>query len=108
MNGIGDGRSGDELALLPDEILTVQAAVNAKKHLDSGVTTIRDCGGKHNTTFLLRQSVEKGYRRGPKTDFSRPPNRDNRRPFRYFGTQATGEAECRQPLGSLLKKGLIL
>ena len=43
--GIGDGRAGDELATLPDEVLTVQAARNARAHLYSGVTTVRDCGG---------------------------------------------------------------
>ena len=54
LNGIGDGRAGDELATLPDEVLTVQAAENARRHLYSGVTTLRDCGAKNRTTFLLR------------------------------------------------------
>ncbi len=36
---LGDGRAGDDLTLLPDEILTLQAARNARTHLYSGVTT---------------------------------------------------------------------
>ena len=35
--GIGDGRAGDELTTLPDEVLTVQAARNASRHLYSGM-----------------------------------------------------------------------
>ena len=60
LNGIGDGRAGDELVTLPDEVLTVQAAQNARRHLYSGVTTVRECGAKNRTTFLLRQAVEMG------------------------------------------------
>ena len=105
LNGIGDGRSGDELALLPDEILTVQAAVNAKKHLDSGVTTIRDCGGKHNTTFLLRQSVEMGIVEAPRLILAGRPIAIIGGHLGYFGTQATGEAECRSAVRQLVKEG---
>ncbi|MCY3638227.1 MAG: amidohydrolase family protein, partial [Chloroflexi bacterium] len=48
-NGFGDGRLGDDLALLPDEILTVQSARNARASLYSGVTTIRENGPKNLT-----------------------------------------------------------
>ena len=60
LNGFGDGRFGDDLALLPDEILTLQAAKNARSHLYSGVTTIRDLGSKHKTSLLLRKAIEMG------------------------------------------------
>ena len=59
--GIGDGRAGDDLNRLPDEVLTLQAARNARTHLYSGVTTVRDCGAKRRTTFMLRQAVEMAY-----------------------------------------------
>ena len=39
LTGIGDGRSGDQLAQLPDEVLSINMANNAKKNLHSGVTT---------------------------------------------------------------------
>ena len=50
--GIPDGRAGDETAVESDELLTLQAAKNARIHLYSGVTTIRDCGAKNKTTFM--------------------------------------------------------
>ena len=34
LNGFGDGRVGDDLATLPDEILLLQAARNARVHLN--------------------------------------------------------------------------
>src|SRR5574341_740421 len=46
LNGFGDGRLGDVLAESPDEVLLLQAARNARVHLESGVTTLRDCGSK--------------------------------------------------------------
>ena len=64
--GIGDGRAGDELTLLPDEVLTLQAARNARTHLYSGVTTVRDCGAKNQTTFMLRRAMEMGITPGPR------------------------------------------
>ena len=39
-NGFGDGRKGEEVAALPDEILTLQAARNATACLFSGVTSL--------------------------------------------------------------------
>ena len=55
--GIGDGRAGDELTTLPDEVLTLQAARNARAHLYSGVTTVRDCGAKNQTTLILDETM---------------------------------------------------
>ena len=103
--GIGDGRAGDELTLLPDEILTIQAASNARKHLHSGVTTVRDCGGKHNTTFLLRQAVEMGITDSPRLILAGRPIAIIGGHLGYFGTQATGSTECRSAVRQLVKEG---
>ena len=64
--GFGDGRVGDEVATYPDEILTVQAARNARKALFSGVTTIRENGPKNMTMFRLRDAVNDGLTVGPR------------------------------------------
>ena len=103
--GLGDGRAGDELTLLPDEILTVQAASNARKHLNSGVTTVRDCGGKNNITFLLRQAVEMGITESPRLILAGRPIAIIGGHMSYFGTQATGSTECRAAVRQLVKEG---
>ncbi|MCY3542429.1 MAG: amidohydrolase family protein [Chloroflexi bacterium] len=105
LNGIGDGRAGDDLALLPDEVLTVQAAENARKHLYSGVTTLRDCGAKHRTTFLLRQAVELGIVPAPRLILAGRPIAIIGGHLGYFGTTATGVDECRAAVRQLIKEG---
>ena len=103
--GIGDGRAGDELVTLPDEILTVQAAQNARRHLYSGVTTIRDCGAKNRTTFLLRDAVNMGILPAPRLVLAGRPVAIVGGHLSYFGIQATGPNECRAAVRQLVKEG---
>ena len=103
--GIGDGRAGDELVTLPDEVLTVQAAQNVRRHLYSGVTTVRDCGAKNRTTFLLRDAVEMGIVPSPRLVLAGRPVAIIGGHLSYFGIQATGEDECRAAVRQLVKEG---
>lgn len=103
--GIGDGRDGDDLVTLPDEVLTIQAAHNARAHLFSGVTTVRDCGAKNRTTFLLRRAMEMGITVGPRLVLAGRPVAITGGHLSYFGIEATGPTECRTAVRQLLKEG---
>ena len=103
--GMGDGRTGDELATLPDEVLTLQAARNAHTHLLSGVTTVRDCGAKNHTTFMLRTAAEMGITAAPRLILSGRPLSIIGGHLSYFGIEATGEDECRAAVRQLVKEG---
>ena len=103
--GIGDGRKGDDLALLPDEVLTLQAARNARTHLYSGVTTVRDCGAKNQTTLMLRKAIEMGITHGPRLVLTGRPAAIVGGHLSYFGIQATGVDECRAAARQLVKEG---
>lgn len=103
--GFGDGRSGDDLSTLPDEILTLQAARNAKKHLFSGVTTVRDCGAKNQTTFMLRKAVEMNMAISPRLVLSGRPIAVEGGHLGYFGTTVTGVVEARRAVRQLLGEG---
>ena len=105
LNGIGDGRRGDELVTLPDEVLTVQAAQNARRHLYAGVTTVRDCGAKNRTTFMLRQAAEMGIVPSPRLVLSGRPVAIIGGHLSYFGIEATGPTECRAAVRQLIKEG---
>ena len=105
LNGIGDGRAGDELVTLPDEVLTVQSAQNARRHLYSGVTTLRDCGAKNRTTFMLRQAVDLGIVPSPRLILAGRPVAIIGGHLSYFGTAATGVDECRAAVRQLIKEG---
>ena len=103
--GIGDGRAGDDLNLLPDEVLTLQTARNARTHLYSGVTTVRDCGAKNRTTFMLRKAMEMGITPGPRLVLTGRPVAIIGGHLSYFGVQATGPDECRAAVRQLVKEG---
>ena len=105
LNGMGDGRKGDDLALLPDEVLTLQSARNARAHLYSGVTTVRDCGAKNRTTFMLRQAVDMGITPGPRLVLTGRPMAIIGGHLSYFGIEATGEVECQAAVRQLIKEG---
>ena len=103
--GIGDGRAGDELVTLPDEVLTVQAAQNVRRHLYSGVTTVRDCGAKNRTVFALRQAVGMGVVPSPRLVLAGRPIAIIGGHLGYFGIEATGATECRAAVRQLVKEG---
>ena len=103
--GLGDGRAGDELTKLPDEVLALQAARNARDHLYSGVTTVRDCGAKNRTTFMLREAMEMGITPGPRLVLSGRPMAIVGGHLSYFGVEATGPDQCRGAVRQLIKEG---
>lgn len=103
--GIGDGTSGEEIAALPDEILTLQAAHNAKLHLYSGVTTVRDCGAKNQTSFLLRRAVDMGITPAPRLILAGRPLTLAGEHISYFGDWPTGAVECQAAVRQLIKEG---
>ena len=104
--GMGDGRAGDELTLLPDEVLTLQAARNARAHLYSGTTTVRDLGAKNRTTLMLRQAMEMGITPGPRLRLAGRPMAIIGGHLSYFGIGATGPDECRAAVRQLVKEGV--
>ena len=105
LTGIGDGRAGDDLATLPDEILSINMANNARVHLQSGVTTIRDCGAKNNTAFHLRKAAEMGIVESPRLVLSGRPLAIIGGHLGYFGEEITGEDQCRASVRYLIKQG---
>ena len=104
-NGFGDGRMGDDLATLPDEILTVQAARNARASLYSGVTTIRENGPKNVTMFRLRDSINAGLTIGPRMVLCGRPVAIIGGHMGYFGGEVTGPNQTRALTRQLIKEG---
>lgn len=103
--GFGDGRFGDEVATYPDEVLTLQAARNARWALFSGVTTIRENGPKNMTMFRLRDAVNSGLALGPRMHLCGRPVSIIGGHMGYFGSEATGPNEARAMTRQLIKEG---
>ena len=104
-NGFGDGRLGDELALLPDEVLTVKSARNARASLFSGVTTIRENGPKNVTMFRLRDAINAGLAIGPRMVLCGRPVSIIGGHMGYFGGEVTGANDARALTRQLIKEG---
>ena len=104
-NGFGDGRLGDDLSLLPDEVLTVQSARNARASLFSGVTTIRENGPKNMTMFRLRDAINEGLAVGPRMVLCGRPVAIIGGHMGYFGGEVTGPVETRALTRQLIKEG---
>lgn len=60
------GKQTDAMVSASNEILVLMAAKNARLELMSGVTTLRDCGGRDGVMFELRKAMEMGIYEGPR------------------------------------------
>ncbi len=101
----GDGTPFAEWMELPDELLLLQAHRNVLTALETGVTTIRDCGGKGMLTFRLREAIRKGIVAGPRLVLSGRPLTITGGHCRYFGGEVDGPDAMRQAARQLLKEG---
>ena len=101
----GDGTPFDEWMALPDELLLLQAHANATTALHSGVTTIRDCGGKGQLMFRLRDAIRAGIVGGPRFVLSGRPLTITGGHCRYFGGEVDGAEAMRHAARQLLAEG---
>lgn len=49
-----------------DGLVAIRCAANARKTLEGGITTIRDCGCTHHIDFALRRAVAQGLVKSPR------------------------------------------
>ena len=101
----GNGTPLAQWMELPDELLLLQAHTNALTALHSGVTTIRDCGGKGTLMFRLRDAIRRGIVPGPRFVLSGRPLTITGGHCRYFGGEVDGVDEMRLAARQLLKEG---
>jgi len=101
----GDGTPFAEWMELPDEFLLLQAHTNALAALHSGVTTIRDCGGKGQLMFRLRDAIRRGIVPGPRFVLCGRPLTITGGHCRYFGGEVDGPDEMRREARRLIGEG---
>ncbi|MCH9011207.1 MAG: amidohydrolase family protein, partial [Chloroflexi bacterium] len=104
-NGFGDGRPGDDVGEMPDEILMIQSARNLRASLFSGVTTVRENGPKNVTMFRMRDAVNMGLAVGPRMNLCGRPISIIGGHMSYFGSVVTGAVEARAMTRQLIKEG---
>ena len=105
-NGFGDGRSGDSIGGMEDNILSIKSAKNAKTSLFSGVTTIRENGPKNLTMMKLRDAVNQGLAIAPRMVLPGRPIAIIGGHMGYFGGEVTGPVESLALARQLIKEGV--
>ena len=95
----------DDVMELSDEILMMRSMKTALTHLESGVTTARETGAKHQTSVYLRDAIRSGLAKGPRLVVSGNPITITGGHMWQMGSEADGEDGVRRAVRSLIKRG---
>jgi imidazolonepropionase-like amidohydrolase len=88
-----------------DEMMALVAVRNMHRHLASGVTTIRDNGGRNLVVFAVREAIERGYFAGPRLLLSGRPVTHSLGHFHWCNGVADGAEEIVAAVRRLVAEG---
>ena len=102
----GDGRRGEDVHRDDDDYLRLlRSAHNVQRALETGVTTVCDCGSWHQTTFRLKEGIRQGIVRGPRLLAAGPPITTTGGHCWFMGSEADGPEGVRRAARQLIKEG---
>ena len=101
----GDGKTYEEQCRDPDEMMALIAVSNMSKHLASGVTTVRDNGGRNQVVFIVREAIQRGYVTGPRLLLAGRPVTHSMGHFHWCGGAADGLEQVRAAVRRLVAEG---
>lgn len=101
----GDGRPYAEMVGESDEMMALIGAMNLRRHLQAGITTIREHGARNKVGFVLKEGVQRGYLPGPRMLVSGRPITCTGGHFHFCNEIADGEAEMRRSVRRLVHEG---
>ena len=101
----GNDTPFEETVREPDGVLVASAAGAARVALEAGITTVRDTGGRGDTTFQLRRALELGVARGPRMLLVGQPVTITGGHTWYLGGEADGVDGVRLKVRQLAKAG---
>ena len=105
LNYPGDGTHTNDVMAEDDDILLMQSIANARQYLRLGVTTIRDNGSKHDTTFSLKEGIRRGLTDGPRLMLCGNALTITGGHMWQNGAEADGVDEVIKGVRSLIKRG---
>lgn len=88
-----------------DHELLLRSAGNALLALQAGITTVRDCGGKDEHTFILRDAIERELIIGPRILAAGRPITTTAGHCHFFGFEADSTIEVVKATRELIKQG---
>jgi len=95
----------EQMFLEQDEMMALVSLRNLQRHLASGVTTIRDNGGRNRVTFVVREALRRGYFVGPRLLLAGRPLTHRRGHFHFCNGEADGEVEIQAAVRALVAEG---
>lgn len=94
-----------DLAHESNDLLLLRAADNARLSLFAGVTTVRDCGGRAGTTFVIREAIARGLIPGPRVRACGRPLTPPGGHCHFFHGEADGLTGIRDTIARLADEG---
>jgi imidazolonepropionase-like amidohydrolase len=88
-----------------DGILLMQAAKNARRALETGITTQADLGARNQVSFTLRKAINMGLTIGPRLILSGRSLTRRRGHCWFFNGEADGPDEIRKSVRQLVGEG---
>ncbi|MSS73851.1 MAG: amidohydrolase family protein [Candidatus Latescibacteria bacterium] len=101
----GDGRPYTEMFAETDEMMVLTGALNLRRHLAAGITTIREHGARNRVGFTLKEGLARGYIPGPRMQVSGRPITCTGGHFHMCNEIADGEEEIRRSVRRLVHEG---
>ncbi len=100
-----DRRTYEQMTLDPDEMMALVSLRNLRRHLNCGVTTLRDNGGRNRVTFVVREAINRGYFVGPRLLLSGRPLTHRLGHFYWCNGVADGIEAIRAVVRQLVAEG---
>ncbi len=100
-----DGRNYQQMALDSDEEMLAAARRNAERHLEAGVTTVRDNGSRNRLGFLLKEAVAHGRTPGPRMLVCGRPVTNTLGHFYWCNGEVDDEEGIRGVVAELVREG---
>ena len=101
----GHGQTYIEMFAESDEMMVMIGAMNLRRHLAAGITTIREHGARNKVGFLLKEAVSRGCIPGSRMLVSGRPITCTGGHFHMCNEVADGEEEIRRSVRRLVHEG---
>lgn len=102
----GDGTPAENfMNCYSDEVVSMVAAKNSQEALKSGLTTLRDLGGRNNITFSVRKAIEGGQIIGPRLILAGPPITITGGHMHYLNGEVDSKEEIKKKIRQIIKNG---
>ena len=88
-----------------DEMMVLIGAYNLRRHLDAGITTLREHGARNKVGFAIKEALSRGYIAGPRMQVSGRPITCSGGHFHMCNEVADGPDEIRRSVRRLVHEG---